>query len=69
MAQRRRRSSFGDEKCTLWSVPAGATVDGASIPQLFWSLLGGRNASAIHDWFCTRRTMASEGTTAYSTKP
>jgi hypothetical protein len=44
-------------------VPAKAVVDGASIPKLFWSILGGpyegkyRNASVIHDWFCDRRTM------------
>src|ERR1700754_2958644 len=24
-----------------WDVPAGATVDGASIPRLFWSLVSG----------------------------
>lgn len=54
---------FADANCTLWMVPAGARVDGASIPQIFWSILGGpfegkyRNASVIHDWFCDRRTM------------
>lgn len=46
----------------LWSVPAGAIVDGASIPRAFWSFIGGpfegkyRNASVIHDWYCDRRT-------------
>lgn len=57
---------YGDEKCTLWSVPAGAIVDGASIPLLFQSFIGSpyvgkyRNASVIHDWFCDRRTMPWE---------
>src|SRR5262245_55475397 len=47
-----------------WPVPAGITVDGASIPQVFWSLIGGpfeglyRSASVIHDYYCVRRTRA-----------
>src|SRR5690242_3570669 len=38
-----------------WPVPAGTVVDGASIPQAFWSIIGGpfegayRPASVIHD--------------------
>jgi hypothetical protein len=45
-----------------WPVPAGTVVDGASIPQVFWSLIGGpfegpyRNASVIHDYYCDLRT-------------
>lgn len=45
-----------------WIVPAGATVDGASIPRAAWSLIGGpfegryRNASVVHDWYCDVRT-------------
>lgn len=41
-----------------WPVPAGWIVDGASIPRVFWTLIGGplegrcRNASIIHDHFC-----------------
>ncbi len=41
-----------------WPVPAGARVDGASIPRVFWSLIGGpfeglyRNASVVHDYYC-----------------
>lgn len=44
-----------------WDVPAGARVDGASIPRPFWPIIGGpfegkyRNASVIHDWYCDRR--------------
>jgi len=46
-----------DSRGTLWIVPGGAVVNGASIPQPLWSLLGGpwegryRNASVIHDYF------------------
>ncbi|MGQ0532890.1 MAG: DUF1353 domain-containing protein [Caulobacteraceae bacterium] len=45
-----------------WPVPAGAVVDGASIPRAFWSVIGGpfegryRDASVIHDHYCDRRT-------------
>ena len=41
-----------------WPVPADTVVDGASIPQIFWTLMGGpfegkyRNASIIHDCYC-----------------
>ncbi|MGH6707978.1 MAG: DUF1353 domain-containing protein [Bradyrhizobium sp.] len=49
----------GDE---TWTAKTGSTVDGASIPQPFWSFIGGpldgafRNASVIHDYFCITRT-------------
>ena len=42
--------------------PAGSVVDGASIPQVFWSLVGGpfegeyRNASVVHDVACDRKS-------------
>jgi hypothetical protein len=41
-----------------WMSPKGTRVDGASIPPIFWSLIGGpfegkyRNASVIHDHYC-----------------
>ena len=41
-----------------WQAPAGAVVNGASIPYGFWSLIGGpfegqyRNASVVHDVGC-----------------
>jgi hypothetical protein len=44
-----------------WLAPAGSVVDGASIPRLAWSLIGGpfegkyRNASVIHDIACEQR--------------
>jgi|GEM_PF-956322 len=54
---------YVDGRCEKWLVPAKATVDGASIPQFLWSIIGGpfegpyRNASVIHDWYCAVRTM------------
>jgi Protein of unknown function (DUF1353) len=45
-----------------WSVPPHATVDGASIPQPLWSLIGGpfegkyRDASVVHDYYCDVRS-------------
>lgn len=45
-----------------WPVPAGATCDGASIPQAFWTIIGGpfegkyRNASIIHDRYCVTQS-------------
>ena len=50
---------FWDGRGTEWAVPAGAVVDGASIPQLLWSFVGSpfvgdhRLASVVHDYFCT----------------
>lgn len=57
-----RPYTFIDETCREWTVPATTTVDGATIPPILWSGVGGpfegkyRNASIIHDWFCDRRT-------------
>ena len=53
--------AFVDQRCINWIVPTGAVVDGASIPQAAWSLVGGpfegkyREASVIHDWYCALR--------------
>ncbi|WP_259665689.1 MULTISPECIES: DUF1353 domain-containing protein [Rhizobium] len=33
--------SFDDPNGLKWDVPAGEKVDGASIPQAFWSIIGG----------------------------
>jgi Protein of unknown function (DUF1353) len=49
-----------------WNVPAGAIVDGASIPQFFWSVIGApfsgayRDASVIHDYYCDQRNRKFE---------
>lgn len=43
-----------------WLAPAGSLINGASIPQLFWSWIGGpfegsyRNASIVHDVACEK---------------
>jgi hypothetical protein len=48
-----------------WPVPKDAVVDGASIPQVFWSLIGSpfsglyRAPSVVHDYFCEVRTRRS----------
>jgi len=60
--------AYVDEEGTRWAVPAGAQVDGASIPRLFWSVIGGpfegsyRDASIVHDWYCDRRTRTWQAT-------
>jgi hypothetical protein len=49
---------FIDQADARWDVPKGAIVDGASIPQPLWSIIGGpfegryRDASIVHDWYC-----------------
>ncbi len=53
---------YVDQQGARWDVPAGATVDGASIPQALWSVIGGpfegkyRAASIVHDWYCDLRS-------------
>lgn len=45
-----------------WPVPPQTTVDGASIPQPMWSVIGGpfegkyRDASVVHDYYCDVRS-------------
>ncbi len=44
-----------DPDGVVWIAPAGSVVDGASIPRVLWSFMGGpfdgkyRNASVLHD--------------------
>jgi hypothetical protein len=53
---------YVDPKGRRWPVPKGAVVDGASIPPVFWSVIGGpfeglyRGPSVIHDYYCEKRT-------------
>lgn len=60
--------TFYDPADTRWAVPAGAIVDGASIPRLFWPIIGApldgnyRDASIVHDWYCDRRTRTWQAT-------
>lgn len=48
-----------------WAVPAGAVIDGASIPRLLWPIVGSpytglyRDASVIHDYYCSVRSRPS----------
>jgi len=52
---------FIDSLGLEWPVPAKTQVDGASIPQALWSLVGSpftgkyRDASVIHDYYCDVR--------------
>ncbi len=54
--------SFIDSTSKRWDAPAGAVINGASIPSAFWSLIGGpfegkyRNASVVHDVYCEEMT-------------
>ncbi len=57
-------NEFGyvDPNGKRWNVPKNTTVDGASIPQIFWTTIGGRyegtyrNASVVHDHYCITKT-------------
>lgn len=57
--------AFTDAEGNEWVVPADVVVDGASIPRVFWSVIGGpfegnyRDASVIHDYYCVVRTRPS----------
>lgn len=50
--------SYVDGGGKVWEVPAGTSVDGASIPWPLWSIIGSpwtgryREASVVHDYFC-----------------
>ena len=58
--------TYIDPKGVEWTAPAGLEVDGASIPQFFWSLVGGpyegkyRDASVIHDAACFQKLRSWE---------
>jgi len=53
--------AYIDPSGTRWVAPSGSTVDGASIPKLAWSIVGGpfegkyREASVIHDVACVEK--------------
>ena len=54
--------SFTDPNGKLWTAPVGMVTEGASMPQAFWSIIGGpfedkyREASVIHDRYCDDKT-------------
>ena len=53
--------TYVDPAGRAWTAPSQTVIDGASIPQAFWSIIGGpfeglyRNASVIHDAACQQR--------------
>ena len=53
---------FLEPDSTEWIAPRDSSIDGASIPQVFWSFIGGpfeglyRNASVVHDVACVVKT-------------
>ncbi len=53
--------SYTDPCGQVWRAPAGSVVNGASIPRVAWSIVGGpyegryRDASVIHDVACDQR--------------
>lgn len=59
---------FKDPNGLLWVTPASKEVDGASIPQTFWSFIGGPfegeyiNASVIHDHYCDVKSRTAHDT-------
>lgn len=59
---------FTDPNGLKWSTPGGASVNGASIPPMFWSLIGGPftgkylKASVIHDYYVVTRTRTAHDT-------
>jgi hypothetical protein len=49
--------TYIDARGRKWKAPKGSKIDGASIPQVFWSTGGPyeglyRDASVVHDYFC-----------------
>src|SRR5262245_47415743 len=50
--------AYPDRTGKRWNAPKGSIVDGASIPRIFWTVVGGpfegqyRRASVVHDVAC-----------------
>src|SRR5438046_1090750 len=50
-----RDFAYREPSALTWTAPKASVVDGASIPRVFWTLIGGpfdgkyRNASVVHD--------------------
>ena len=57
-----RPFNYIDSRGISWPVPSGTRVDGASIPSVFWSIIGApytgryREASVIHDHYCVTKS-------------
>ena len=60
--------SFVDAANLKWTAKKNAVINGASIPQIFWTTFGSpfigdyRRASVVHDYFCEVRTRPSDAT-------
>ncbi len=54
--------AFIDRHNRRWTAPQGSVVNGASIPRVFWSVMGGpfsgefRAASVVHDVYCDQQS-------------
>lgn len=59
-----RAITYRTQAAVDWPVPESAWLDGASIPQAFWSIIGGpfegkyREPSIVHDHYCITHTRA-----------
>jgi hypothetical protein len=59
---------FLDPNGLPWEAPAGAIVDGASMPWVFWSIIGSPftgayfKASVIHGYYCDKRLRTAHDT-------
>jgi hypothetical protein len=57
-----------DSSNVTWRAEKGLVTDGASIPQVFWSIVGGpfegqyRRAAIIHDYYCDHKYRSSDRT-------
>lgn len=55
--------AYVDDEGRTWQAHKGDKVNGASIPRMFWRIVGGpmsgkyRYASVIHDVFCVTKSM------------
>lgn len=60
--------TYVDPGGTKWTAPKGYATDGATIPPVFWSFVGGpfsgpyRDAAIIHDWYVETMERTSEDT-------
>jgi hypothetical protein len=59
---------FEDSGGLVWTAKKNAIINGASIPQIFWSSFGSpfigdyRRASVLHDYYCDVKTRPSAAT-------
>jgi len=62
----KKRYKFTGPDGVQWPVPKGAVTDGASIPRIFWPIVGGpfegkyRNAAVVHDYYCSQRVRQAQ---------